>query len=236
MGLHPRALLPAAAREPVARGDRAATERAPVRDWNERITAECYRPNTSARVVDQKSQIISIVDNYQRMSFNVGPTLMSWLEPITRRRPRGARRCRRREPRALRRARLGDGAGLQPHDHAARVAARSRDTGAMGHRRFRHRFGRAPEGMWLPECAVDTASLEVLAAEGIAFTVLAPYQAKAWRAPGGDWRTSRSIRVARTSSACRRAARSICSSTTARPRRPSRSNGYSPTATRSSRG
>src|SRR5439155_1541100 len=55
---------------------------------------------------------------------------------------------------------------------------------------FRKRFGRAPEGMWLPECAVDTPSLEALAAEGIAFSVLAPHQAKAWRPPGGEWRTT----------------------------------------------
>src|SRR5215470_9704057 len=52
----------------------------PYRDWNERITAECYRPNAAARVVDNQGTIIKIVDNYQRMSFNVGPTLMSWLE------------------------------------------------------------------------------------------------------------------------------------------------------------
>ena len=75
----------------------------PFHDWNERITAECYRPNTAARVVDRFGNIIRIVDNYERMSFNVGPTLMSWLEDSRARRSRRDRRRRSRERRALRR-------------------------------------------------------------------------------------------------------------------------------------
>ena len=157
VGLHPRPLLSAAAREPVARGDRAAAERASVsrleRADHRRVLSAEHRRRASSMATNQ---IIRIVDNYQRMSFNVGPTLMSWLERHAPDVHAALVDGRSREPLAVRRARLGDGAGLQPHDHAARVAARSRDAGALGHRRFPQRFGRAPEGMWLPECAVDT--------------------------------------------------------------------------------
>jgi alpha-amylase/alpha-mannosidase (GH57 family) len=162
----------------------------PYRDWNERITAECYRPNLAARVVDNHNQIIRIVDNYQRMSFNVGPTLMSWLElhaPDVH--------TALVEADAASQLRFsGHGSAMaQAYNHMIMPLASPRDRATQvrwGIADFRKRFGRAPEGMWLPECAVDTASLEALAAEGISFTVLAPHQAKAWRPPGGEWRTT----------------------------------------------
>jgi hypothetical protein len=161
----------------------------PYRDWNERITAECYRPNAAARVVDNHNQIIAIVDNYQRMSFNVGPTLMSWLEdqaPDVHEAVIAADRASC--------ARFGGhgSAMAQAYNHLIMPLATARDRATQvrwGIADFVRRFGRAPEGMWLPECAVDTPSLEALAAEGIAFAVLAPHQAKAWRPPGGAWRT-----------------------------------------------
>ncbi len=161
----------------------------PYRDWNERITAECYRPNAAARVVDNGNQIIAIVDNYQRMSFNVGPTLLSWLEdhaPDVHEALIAADRasCARFG---------GHGSALaQAYNHMIMPLASARERATQvrwGIADFQRRFGRAPEGMWLPECAVDTPSLEALAAEGIAFAVLAPHQAKAWRPPGGAWRT-----------------------------------------------
>ncbi|MEO8841534.1 MAG: DUF3536 domain-containing protein [Kofleriaceae bacterium] len=162
----------------------------PYRDWNERITAECYRPNMAARVVDNDNQIIRIVDNYQRMSFNVGPTLMSWLElhaPDVHQALVDAD--------AASQLRFGGhgSAIAQAYNHMIMPLASPRDRATQvrwGIADFRKRFGRAPEGMWLPECAVDTASLEALAAEGILFTVLAPHQAKAWRPPHGDWRST----------------------------------------------
>ncbi|MGE0547215.1 MAG: DUF3536 domain-containing protein [Kofleriaceae bacterium] len=161
----------------------------PYRDWNERITAECYRPNTAARVVDGTNHIIQIVDNYQRMSFNVGPTLMSWLQDNA-----GDVYAALLEADRSSTARFsGHGSAMaQAYNHMIMPLASPRDQATQvrwGIADFKHRFGRAPEGMWLPECAVDTASLEALAAEGIAFTVLAPSQAKAWRPPGGAWRT-----------------------------------------------
>ena len=161
----------------------------PYRDWNERITAECYRPNAAARVVDNGNQIIAIVDNYQRMSFDVGPTLLSWLEdnaPDVYEAMIAADRasCARFG---------GHGSAIaQAYNHLIMPLASARDRATQvrwGIADFARRFGRAPEGMWLPECAVDTPSLEALAAEGMAFAVLAPHQAKAWRPPGGAWRT-----------------------------------------------
>lgn len=162
----------------------------PYRDWNERITAECYRPNTAARVVDAEGQIINIVDNYQRISFNVGPTLMSWLE----RRAPDVHAALIEADRASCRRFGGHGSAMaQAYNHMIMPLASPRDRQTQvrwGIADFRRRFGRDPEGMWLPECAVNTDSLEAMAAERVAFTVLAPHQAKAWRPLGGEWRTS----------------------------------------------
>ena len=162
----------------------------PYRDWNERITAECYRPNMAARVVDNDNQIIRIVDNYQRMSFNVGPTLMSWLELHA---PDVHEALVEADAASQLRFSGHGSAMAQAYNHMIMPLASPRDRATQvrwGIADFRKRFGRAPEGMWLPECAVDTASLEALAAEGILFTVLAPHQAKAWRPPHGDWRNT----------------------------------------------
>jgi hypothetical protein len=162
----------------------------PYRDWNERITAECYRPNAAARVVDRSNQIIAIVDNYQRMSFNVGPTLMSWLEDHA---PDVHEALIAADRASLARFGGHGSAMAQAYNHLIMPLATARDRATQvrwGVADFARRFGRAPEGMWLPECAVDTPSLEALAAEGIAFAVLAPGQARAWRPPGGAWRTT----------------------------------------------
>lgn len=160
---------------------------APYPDWNQRITAECYRPNASARIVDSRGHVVGIVDNYARMSFDVGPTLLTWL---AREAPDVHAALLAADADA--RARFGGhGAAMaQAYNHLIMPLASRRDQLTQvrwGARDFQHRFGRAPVGMWLPECAVSVETLEVLAAEGIAFTVLAPYQAARVRAPGGAW-------------------------------------------------
>ncbi len=162
----------------------------PYRDWNERITAECYRPNTAARVINGEGQIIKIVDNYQRMSFNVGPTLMSWLQLKA---PDVHDALVQADRDSVKRFGGHGSAMAQAYNHIIMPLASARDKATQvkwGIADFKQRFHRMPEGMWLPECAVDTASLEALAAEGIAFAVLAPHQAKAWRPTGGEWRTT----------------------------------------------
>ncbi len=155
----------------------------PFHDWNERITAECYAPNASARILDELGYITRIVSNYARMSFNFGPTLLSWLE-------RNRRHVYRSILAAdgLSRKRFGGhGSALaQAYNHSILPLSSSRDKRTQirwGIRDFEQRFARKPEGMWLPETAVDIESLEMLADEGIAFTILAPHQAAAIRPP-----------------------------------------------------
>jgi alpha-amylase/alpha-mannosidase (GH57 family) len=156
----------------------------PFHDWNERITVECYEPNGAARILDKQRQIAAIVNNYARTSFNFGPTLLSWLEkerPVTYRRILDADR--------LSRERFGGhGAALaQPYNHLIMPLATPRDRQTQIHwglADFRRRFGREAEGMWLPEAAVDVATLELLAAYGLRFTVLAPHQARRVRRHG----------------------------------------------------
>ena len=157
----------------------------PYHDWNERITAECYAPNASSRILDARDRIIKIVNNYASISFNFGPTLLSWLqasEPATYAAIIEADRVSRE--------RLGHGNALaQAYNHMILPLANARDKRTQvcwGMRDFEHRFGRKPDGMWLPETAVDVDTLEALAEAGIAFTILEPHQAARWRAIGED--------------------------------------------------
>jgi alpha-amylase/alpha-mannosidase (GH57 family) len=151
---------------------------APHHDWNVRVTAECYAPNTAARRVDADNRIIDVVNNFEKISFNVGPTLMSWLE-------RHARDVYAKildGDRASVKARGHGNALAQVYNHMIMPLATRRDKVTQvrwGLADFRARFGRDPEGMWLPETAVDNQTLEVLADHDVQFTVLAPNQA--WR-------------------------------------------------------
>ncbi len=161
----------------------------PYHDWNERIAAECYAPNADARILDPENRIVSIVNNYASMSFNFGPTLLSWLEE---KEPEVYRAILAADAESAGRF-SGHGSALaQPYNHMILPLASPRDRRtqvAWGVRDFVHRFGREPEGMWLPETAVDTASLEALAEAGIVFTILAPHQATHVRKFGEDpWR------------------------------------------------
>ena len=150
---------------------------APYHDWNERVTAECYAPNTAARRVDEHNRVLDIVDNFEKISFNIGPTLFAWLE---RHRPEVYAKIIAAD-RASVAARDGHGNALaQVYNHMIMPLATRRDKVTQvrwGIDDFRARFGREPEGLWLPETAVDNESLEVLAEAGVKFTVLAPHQA-----------------------------------------------------------
>ncbi|MBV9494657.1 MAG: DUF3536 domain-containing protein, partial [Acidobacteria bacterium] len=150
----------------------------PFHDWNERITAECYAPNASARILDARDRILRIVNNYASISFNFGPTLLSWLST---RAPQTYQAVIDADH-ASRRRFGGHGSAIaQAYNHIILPLANERDRRTQvrwGVRDFEWRFGRKPEGMWLAETAVDTASLEALAAEGIAFTILEPSQAR----------------------------------------------------------
>jgi alpha-amylase/alpha-mannosidase (GH57 family) len=159
---------------------------APWHDWNERITAECYGPNAASRILDARDRILAIVNNYASISFNFGATLLSWMQsaaPDTYRAIIEADRVSRRRF-------GGHGSALaQAYNHIILPLAGERDQRTQvrwGIRDFETRFGRKPEGMWLPETAVDVPSLEALAAEGISFTILEPHQATRWRRIGDD--------------------------------------------------
>ena len=163
---------------------------APYHDWNERITAECYRPNAWSRVLDDEGRITGIVNNYARISFNFGPTLLSWLERhapdvyekvLTADQESGARFS-------------GHGSAIaQPFHHVILPLATRSDKETQivwGIQDFRARFGRPPEGMWFPETAVDLETLDLAAEAGIRFTILSPYQATRFRARGAtEWTT-----------------------------------------------
>jgi len=162
---------------------------APYHDWNERINEECYAPNATARVLNEEQRIRKISNNYARISWNMGPTLLSWLEmhdAATYRRILSAdRESQQRYG--------GHGSAVaQSYNHIIMPLANARDQQTQvkwGIRDFEYRFGRKPEGMWLAETAVDTACLEALVDNGIVYTILAPRQCKGVRKAGDDnWR------------------------------------------------
>lgn len=156
----------------------------PFHDWNARITAECYAPNAASRILDAQGRIVKIVNNYARMSFNFGPTLLAWLETES---PETYRTILEADQES-RRLFSGHGSAIaQAYNHMILPLANRRDKLTQvrwGIRDFEHRFGRFPEAMWLPETAVDIESLEILAEHGIRFSLLAPSQAKRIRRMG----------------------------------------------------
>jgi alpha-amylase/alpha-mannosidase (GH57 family) len=156
----------------------------PYHDWNARIDAECYGANARARILDHEDQVAAIVNNYARISFNFGPTLLSWLEASS---PRTYVAILEADREAIRT--LGHGAAMaQTYNHMIFPLASERDKQTQvvwGLADFRKRFGRAPKGMWLAETAVCSDSLRALARNGVEFTVLSPRQAAAVRPLGG---------------------------------------------------
>lgn len=158
----------------------------PWHDWNARINHECYAPNAAARILDSSGKITKIRNNYNRISFNFGPTLLSWLEDND---PTTYQLIQLADRRSAERFGGHGSAMAQVHSHVILPLANYRDKVTQviwGIRDFEYRFGRKPEGMWLAETAANTETLEVLAAQGIQFTVLAPRQAKAVRRVGSD--------------------------------------------------
>jgi alpha-amylase/alpha-mannosidase (GH57 family) len=154
---------------------------APFHDWNERIHWECYRPNAFARVLNDKGEVVGIVNNYEYMSFNIGPTLMSWLE---RHDVEVYQRILEADVKSAKRLNGHGNAIAQVYNHIIMPLANEKDKYTQirwGKADFRSRFGRDPEGMWLAETAVDYSTLEALIKEGIRFIILAPSQAQRCR-------------------------------------------------------
>jgi alpha-amylase/alpha-mannosidase (GH57 family) len=149
----------------------------PFHDWNERITAECYAPNSAARIQDHEGHILGIINNYARISYNFGPTLLSWMEQYATDVYEAIINADKESAERF----GGHGSALaQVYNHIIMPLANARDKRTQviwGIRDFEERFRRRPEGMWLAEAAVDTETLELMAEQGIKFTVLAPGQA-----------------------------------------------------------
>ncbi|OHB78522.1 MAG: hypothetical protein A2Z25_02080 [Planctomycetes bacterium RBG_16_55_9] len=160
----------------------------PYHDWNERITEECYSQNAASRILGSDRKIIDIVNNYAKMSFNFGPTLLYWLESHA---PDVYDKILEADKKSRQRFSGHGGAIAQAYNHMILPLCNDRDKHTQvlwGIQDFRQRFEREPEGLWLPETAVDIPTLEVLAAYGIAFTILSPRQAKRVRAIGRRWK------------------------------------------------
>jgi alpha-amylase/alpha-mannosidase (GH57 family) len=150
----------------------------PYHDWNERICAECYATNGAARIVNSKNQITRIVNNYARISFDFGPTLLSWLKENA---PRAYRMILDGERRTRKSFKGHSSAMAQVYNHIILPLANHRDRITQirwGIADYQFHYGAPPEGMWLAETAADAESLELLAQHGIKFTILAPHQCR----------------------------------------------------------
>lgn len=136
----------------------------PYSNWTERIFHECYQPNAT-------------IGNFQKISFNIGATLFEWLDEFQ---PETVRSIVEQEAMVFQRFGVSN-AMAQPYFHVIMPLASAKEKETMirwGIHDYEAHFGRRPQGMWLPETAVDLASLEALAEHGITFTILAPWQAK----------------------------------------------------------
>jgi alpha-amylase/alpha-mannosidase (GH57 family) len=168
----------------------------PFHDWNERITEECYAPNTASRILDAERRIVEITSNYASMSFNFGPTLLSWMERHVPEVYEAIIEADRQSQDHF----SGHGSAIgQVYNHVIMPLAHMRDKRTQvswGMRDFEHRFKRKPGGMWLAETAVDLETLDILAEHGISFTILAPHQARRVRKIGEEgWKDVRDSKI-----------------------------------------
>lgn len=151
----------------------------PYHDWNERITNECYGPNTAARILKEDGHISGILNNYSRISFNMGPSLLNWLE---RHQPLIYNSVIEADKQAQE-IFSGHGSSIAQvfsHPLMPRLSRKDKETQIIwGIQSFVRHFSRIPEGMWLSQTAVDTETLEILADKGICFTILSPHQVRA---------------------------------------------------------
>jgi alpha-amylase/alpha-mannosidase (GH57 family) len=158
----------------------------PYHDWNKRVAAECYAPNVASRILDSDGFITQIVNNYAKISFDFGPTLLAWMEVKTPDVYKAILDADKESQQSF----SGHGSALaQAYNHMIMPLSNHRDKYTQvvwGLRDFEHRFGRKPEGMWLPETAVDLETLDIMAEQGLKFTILAPHQASRVRRIGTD--------------------------------------------------
>lgn len=162
---------------------------APFPNWNYRIAFECYDANTKAAVLNTDGTVAYHNNNYSLISYNFGPTLMRWMEIHT---PETHKQLVDADKKSVELFGFGT-AMAQVFHHPILPLCNKKDKRTeiiWGKEDFQYRYGRTPQGMWLAETAVDTETLEILAEQGILFTILAPEQCKAFRPIGWkEWRT-----------------------------------------------
>jgi alpha-amylase/alpha-mannosidase (GH57 family) len=160
----------------------------PFHDWNERINGECYNPNSVSKIVDNRNKILEVFNNYTAISFNFGPTLLSWMEEYA---PLAYERIIKADIESIQEHDGHGNAIAQVYNHMIMPLANRKDKQTQviwGINDFETRFGRKPEGMWLAETAVDDETLEILVENDIKYTILSPYQAlKVRRIGDKDW-------------------------------------------------
>lgn len=150
----------------------------PFHDWNERINYECYKPNAFSKIFGKDGKIVKMVNNYTRMNFNFGPTLLSWLERADR---ETYDKIIEADKISMKEFKGHGNAIAQVYNHVIMPLADKRDKDTQikwGIYDFEKRFGRKPEGMWLAETAIDYSTIDALIANRIKYTILSPYQAK----------------------------------------------------------
>ena len=148
---------------------------APFMDWNHRITAESYAACGASRVLDGNGSILSIINNYRYLSFNFGPTLLTWLEKEA---PNVYQRILEADKESLKR--LGHGNAVAQSFNHTILPLDSLESAKLqiewGLADFKGRFGRDAEGLWLPECAVNESILDILIEKGLKYVILSPWQ------------------------------------------------------------
>jgi alpha-amylase/alpha-mannosidase (GH57 family) len=160
----------------------------PFHDWNERITAQCYQPNTRSRFLDEQGRILQLVNNFAHINFNIGPTLFSWIKKYH---PDIYRRILEAEQKSQESNQGHGNAIAQIYNHIILPLANDRDKITQiiwGKREFRDRFGRDPESIWLAETAINMETVKCLIDQEIRYVILSPTQAQRIRKFGeSNW-------------------------------------------------
>lgn len=158
----------------------------PYSDWNEKIFDDCYRANAFSRYLNNQGQIEEIINNYQYLSFNFGPTLLKWIAhhhyPTY---------LKILEADRLSLERLGHGNAIaQAYNHTILPLNTLEDMRTQivwGINDFEATFNRPSEGMWLPETAINSDVVDILVEEGIKYVILSPYQCRAIEGQDSNW-------------------------------------------------
>ena len=158
----------------------------PNHDWNDRIASQCYSPNAASRILNEHGRIVDIVNNYDYMSFNMGPTLLGWIRTNT---PDTYKRIQEADKRSAERLNGHGNAIAQVYNHIIMPLASEQDKRTQirwGIEDFKFHFGRMPEAMWLAETAINFETVVELIKAGIKFTILSPTQADSFRKFGDE--------------------------------------------------